>query len=83
MKDKGVCDGCRYQKREVFGGRWVKCCHYLLHNGRSRLVQELDRGGIDRSKCDFYEEKKRPKPKRQGEKWRELYGKNDQMDSVQ
>lgn len=58
MKDKGVCKGCKYYKEDstTFG---CSICDFLEMTGKSRIVIEIQNGGIKHDSCICYEEKKR------------------------
>lgn len=58
MKNKGVCKGCRYYKEHSTTPDYVGICDFLDMTGKSRIVIEMQNGGIEHDSCICYESKK-------------------------
>ena len=59
MKDKGVCNGCKYRINTSNGAYLKGCCDYMEQTGKSRIVIELQNGGIKTDSCICYEKGRR------------------------
>jgi hypothetical protein len=57
MKDKGVCDGCKYHivKDRSLSRQFDDTCQYLDVEGKSRLMVEMNNGGYRTDSCCCYE----------------------------
>jgi len=60
VKDKGVCDGCKYLIPSNYGYTELQsACDYAEMTGKSRLVIELKNGGYRSDSCPCYDKGKR------------------------
>lgn len=57
VKQKGVCDGCKYLMPISYG--LSNACNYVEMTGKSRLKIEMDNGGYSNDSCPCYEKKGR------------------------
>ena len=55
MKNKGVCKGCKYHCTNTQNVYEKDTCCYLIANGESRLVKEMNNGGYKEDSCICYE----------------------------
>ena len=55
IKKKSVCKGCKYHiekcQYHIFNGT----CDYLTQTGHSRIVVEMEQGGVKADSCPCYE----------------------------
>lgn len=70
MKDKGVCKGCKYFKEHNQNPYFVGICDFAEMTGRSRIMIEMENGGIKQDGCICYEPKKNKNMV--GWKWRKF-----------
>ena len=57
MKEKGVCNGCKYHLAKFENLKDL--CNYCEMTGRSRLVIERENGGYKKESCICYEAARR------------------------
>jgi hypothetical protein len=55
MKDKGVCDGCKYRVTIAANVFLKNTCDYSGVTGKSRLVKEIENGGYKTDSCICYD----------------------------
>jgi hypothetical protein len=55
IKDKSVCKGCKYNIVKCQFHIFNNTCDYLSQTGRSRIVVEMENGGIKADSCICYE----------------------------
>lgn len=55
MKDPNVCKGCKHLTIRKSASDLKRCCDYMEHTGRSRLVIERENGGYKTDSCICYE----------------------------
>jgi hypothetical protein len=58
MKDKKVCEGCKYYKKHNTNPYFVGICDFLDMTGKSRIAIEMQNGGTKHDSCVCYEAKK-------------------------
>lgn len=61
MKNKGVCEGCKYHNTYKEENSVSYGCSYIEKQGSSRLVQEMKNGGYKKDSCVCYTPGKRKK----------------------
>ena len=55
MKDRAVCVGCKYHVVRGEYSAFDDTCDYITMTGRSRLVVEMENGGVKKDSCICYE----------------------------
>lgn len=63
MKNKGVCDGCIYYRRLRDTPMLGMFCDFIGIEGKSRIVIEMENGGIKHDSCICKTENKKDKRK--------------------
>lgn len=67
VKEKCVCDGCRYKMPSKYGySELQNACDYAEMTGRSRLKIEMENGGYSNDSCPCYEKGKRGRRRENG-----------------
>ena len=59
MKDSGVCIGCKYHVERGEYSDFDDTCDYITMTGHSRIVVEMENGGIKNDSCICYEKGER------------------------
>ena len=69
MKNPNVCKDCKYRSSDYqYNNRYRNNCDYLSITGHSRIVIEMENGGVQEDSCICYEKKPREK-RREGLKY--------------
>jgi hypothetical protein len=55
MKNKSVCKGCKYYIVDCYPPIFKNSCDYLHQTGKSRIVVEMENGGVKANSCVCYE----------------------------
>ena len=61
IKKKSVCKGCKYKINKCQYSVFNDTCDYLSQTGHSRIVVEMEHGGVKEDSCVCYEAGKHKK----------------------
>lgn len=59
MKNKSVCKGCKYYLKKSSTPFFNNTCNYIGKTGRSRLVVEMQNGGVKQDSCICFEARRK------------------------